>query len=95
VSGIPSKQKPTIKLYPNPVSADQSLHIQLPETSTGSGTLQIYDKLGQVVLEKELQTGTADRTKSVSLNSLAGGIYTVKLTLNDRYITRKIQLMPH
>jgi len=69
-------------IYPNPSSG--SLAIKLPDEQ-GTSTLQVYDMLGQLVLEQNYSKPPGS-TLSINLSSASPGLYLVKWnTVNHSY----------
>ena len=71
-----------VKIYPNPVS--QKLII---ETDLNSGTISLMSALGQVLNSKNI---TAGQNESFDFNTLAKGIYFIKIQSEGKYMIEKI-----
>ena len=70
--------KETLQLYPVPVSNQLNLFFSL--SLEGKCTVELFDRLGRLVLNKELTIN--DFKTSISLESLASSTYIIKITNN-------------
>lgn len=70
--------KETLQLYPIPVSNELNLLFSL--SLEGKCTVELFDRLGRLVLNKELTI--TDFKTSMSLESLASSTYIIKITNN-------------
>ena len=71
--GPPSGAYYQFKLYPNPASTH--INVEVPNGLTDT-VLQVFDQLGNIVLEQEVPRGTA--IQSIDLNGLPAGMYLLK-----------------
>lgn len=71
-----------IKIYPNPANYKIIIDCLVNQKTK----LQIYNMLGECILQRELY----DKTSKVDINSLADGIYIIKLTGNNWTVQRKL-----
>jgi endonuclease I len=71
----------TFSLYPNPVSAN-TFYI----TTTANANIVIYDILGKLVI-KDRVTPT---DKDIDISNLKAGMYIVKITQNNKSISKKL-----
>jgi len=71
-----------MKIYPNP--AGSWLTIQLSSSATGQAT--IYDVIGKVVVQTELQSSR----QTIDVSGLPEGLYFVRLTVGNKSVTKKI-----
>ncbi|WP_324672122.1 FG-GAP-like repeat-containing protein [Hymenobacter sp. GOD-10R] len=75
-----------LSLYPNP--AHGSVRLQLPSGYSGqTGQVSLINALGQVVLQQPLSTAAAPE---LALPSLAPGIYTVQLNINQATLATRL-----
>jgi len=65
-----------LKIYPNPVR--EQLEVDLTDYSGVGGRLQIYNKLGQKVMEKELNTDL-NQHFSLAVDKLPNGLYLLSI----------------
>lgn len=65
------------QIYPNPAKDEMSLQIH-ENTTESAFSLQIYNVLGQIVMEKELSANSSN-SYALSINDLSPGIYTWQL----------------
>ena len=70
-------KEPALVAYPNPVSGN---HIQLKFTEplNQEALLQIFNSVGELIFEKEVQTGIPD--EQLIVGDYASGLYLVKVT---------------
>lgn len=73
-----SIEKETLRLYPVPVSNELNLVFSM--TIEGSCNFELFDRLGRLVLIKELSI--IDYTASISLAQYAASTYLIKITNN-------------
>jgi uncharacterized repeat protein (TIGR03803 family) len=84
-TGIHETQDNTnILVYPVPVNSQ--LNIKLPDAKPA--TLQIISLNGQVVLTKQLN----NTLETIDVSGISKGIYTLKIILKDKLITKKIEI---
>ncbi|MDO7854462.1 CUB domain-containing protein [Hymenobacter convexus] len=74
-------------VYPNPSNTGQ-LTIKLNELR-GAGQVTLFNSLGQAVRAQGL-TGAAEQT--LSTQALAAGLYTLRVTVGEQVLTRKVVL---
>ncbi|WP_201987582.1 T9SS type A sorting domain-containing protein [Hymenobacter rubidus] len=76
-------------IYPNP--AAQQLPIQLPaEMQTGRVQLQLFNGLGQLVYRQSASVATGSSTVALDVETLANGVYTLRLHLGPTTIAKRI-----
>ena len=73
-----SVEKETLQLYPVPVTNELNLLFLL--SLEGKCTVELFDRLGRLVLNKELTIN--DFKTSISLENLASSTYIIKITNN-------------
>ena len=71
-----------INVYPNP--AVDRIYIHIPEKQNFE--LQIFNILGECIVQKELSSGS----NKIDISSLAKGIYVVQLTSANRTFQQKL-----
>ncbi|MEO8146257.1 MAG: T9SS type A sorting domain-containing protein [Bacteroidia bacterium] len=69
-----------LSIYPNP--ATTSAEIQFDGFAEGKGQLEVYDLVGQRVLQEDLPIVTGSNQYKLDLSNLAKGAYTVKVIYN-------------
>jgi hypothetical protein len=74
-------------VYPNP--ATDVVYLQLKDVAFGNGEASLYNALGECIQNKTFN-GTPSKDESISLNSLASGIYYLKLKTDKGVISKKI-----
>lgn len=94
---IPAKlNKPSsvnrLKVYPNPVKSNATLHIEWNQTESGYHVLQLFNVSGQLIFTKEMFIDEEAKLLSVDLPSLTTGNYFIKMTnkKTSRSYTSKI-----
>ena len=84
------KPKEAIKVYPNPTSGQ--ITIDIPEMIAGKMNLQVFNALGQKVLEEQQFTDISKQT--VDFSFLPTGIYLLTMKAeNQPVFSKKIQLI--
>ncbi len=78
-----------VDIYPNPVVGD-ALHVKLNHGASFPLKLELVNSLGQVVLEKEFQTGDDNSVVSVEIGNVASGMYILKASTGERKVTAPI-----
>jgi hypothetical protein len=79
-SGIKNTAVNPVKVYPNPTSG--MLTFDLPDAAT-SYNLQLYNMMGQMSLDRTLNTGN----NTINIGNLNEGLYLIKLTDNSKGIS--------
>ena len=83
--GIKDNGKLQISIYPNP--ANDIIYVTLPDASIDKNTcIEIYNAIGQLVLIQK----TVSAKTSIKINSLAKGIYSVKVISNNKQMVNRI-----
>ena len=83
--------------YPNPFNPSTTIDFNLPHES--SVRLQIFNSLGQMIIEKHLQTLVAGTHQvNIDMDRFASGIYFYRLAATDRMgkefiVTKKMEFM--
>jgi hypothetical protein len=76
-----------LTIYPNPVSKQSKIEIN--SEKTGNAILAITDATGHQLINKHITIVVGDNIIPFDFNQLTGGIYLLKVLLNDELITRK------
>ncbi len=76
------------KMYPNPTSGDVFLEMDLTEQAEIN--VEISDVAGKLVRSYNWGTLVGMSTKSIDLNDMLPGMYTVRLTANDEVYSTKL-----
>jgi hypothetical protein len=74
-------------VYPNP--ANEVLNIKMEINNATAGVIAIYNAAGSKVKETAFNAANGVSVEQVSINDLSAGLYTVKITTNDGFATRK------
>jgi hypothetical protein len=74
-------------VYPNP--ANEVLNIIMEINNATAGVIAIYNAAGSKVKETAFNAANGVSVEQVSINDLSAGLYTVKITTNDGFATRK------
>lgn len=76
-------------VYPNPTF--NTLTVNLSTEDNGSVNIELYDLLGNLVLkQKEVADKSINNTYQLSLNSLAKGMYLLKVSMQNKLYSEKI-----
>lgn len=78
--------------FPNPVTHNYILNYEL-RGSTEILQCCLYSSAGKLVLSDELDSGIGKHQKSIDLENLISGIYTLKVFNADRSITRTLRIV--
>ena len=83
--------KPEVSYFPNPFTSD--LNVDIKNVSVENATLDIYDILGDKILEKNIDIEQPGNNKiTLNLSSLPVGVYFVKFTSeNYTWTTRLVK----
>ncbi len=74
-------QETSFKLYPNPATEDV---VYIKSAANMPKDITIYDVFGEVVLQDYIST------KALNISSLEAGVYILKVSENNKIITRKL-----
>lgn len=74
-------------VYPNP--ANEVLNVKMEINNATTGLIAIYNAAGSKVKETSFNASNGVSVEQVSINDLSSGLYTVKITTNDGFATRK------
>lgn len=74
-------------VYPNP--ANEVLNVKMEINNATTGLIAIYNAAGSKVKETSFNASNGLSVEQVSINELSAGLYTVKITTNDGFATRK------
>ncbi|MFM7595029.1 MAG: T9SS type A sorting domain-containing protein [Flavobacteriales bacterium] len=74
-------------VYPNP--ANEVLNVKMELNNATPGVIAIYNAAGSKVKETSFNMANGIAIEQVSINDLSAGLYTVKITTNDGFATRK------
>lgn len=77
-----------LKVYPNPTQ--DLLHISFDGERPMEGGIQLYNMLGQLVLQKNVGITTGKNKHSLSLSSLDAGIYLLHLRIGEELIRHRV-----
>jgi hypothetical protein len=84
---MPVKTTIASKAYPNPIKRNDILHIDLDSENSSSGTIQVFDILGQIRKTVKVENNSA----TVQMSD-APGLYIVKLDYGDTKETFRIKI---
>ena len=79
-----------LQLYPNPTSG--SLNIQFNSRNQGTVKVTLFDVKGRTILQRDFENVGTSFTKSMDLESVANGIYIVKIQEGSYSSSKKILL---
>jgi len=89
-SAVGPDDGPSISLYPNPADKIVTIHFS---TAENLKSVQLYNSLGQSVLEKKYDDNTPAKTSEIlSFETLASGVYSVYIETSDTRTVRKLIL---
>ncbi len=71
-------------------SLTKSIEISIPETSSKTGNIEVYNILGSLVFQKTINVSDATKQLTVPAHQLKTGIYLVNCTIGNSRICKKI-----
>ncbi|NND63887.1 MAG: T9SS type A sorting domain-containing protein, partial [Flavobacteriaceae bacterium] len=80
VLGVNDEDNNRFSMYPNPANNT----VNIASTEAGSKLVAVYDVLGKLVINTELNTDTLD------ISRLTSGVYIVKITQGNATSTKKL-----
>ena len=91
VPGLGSTAKVSIRAYPNPVTTNGAVNLQLDNIKAGMYRLELVNAAGQTVYRRmiHLQNGTFNQPLNIGQN-LPSGVYQMKITGKDSQRVIKI-----
>lgn len=84
------EQQLSVEVFPNP--AFQEVYVQLKGLANSGATMTISDKLGRVIVTRQLDAQTQDLI-TVRLNDFATGEYFVRVTTDKEAVTKILTVM--
>ncbi|HRG37498.1 MAG TPA: glycoside hydrolase family 44 protein [Bacteroidia bacterium] len=72
-----------LTVYPNPVSAEEHLTVDLNSNYTGTLQIEVFNTLGQIVYSKKYAS-TSSQLLELPCSSLTQGMYTIQVSGNDQ-----------
>jgi len=85
---IPAIKDAYIEVYPNP--ADERINIRLEAPLTEPAKIRLYDISGREVHTYDAKTNT--RLLSIPVDSIAEGVYELKLVSKEHAVTQKVEI---
>lgn len=84
------KQQLSVEVFPNP--AFQEVYVQLKGLANSGASMTISDKLGRVIVTRQLDAQTQDLI-TVRLNDFATGEYFIRVTTDKEAVTKILTVM--
>lgn len=78
-----------LKVFPNPLTNETTLNIEVNLVGTENVSLSIIDIFGKNIINIS-ETASSKYTKSLGLNNLSKGIYLVKLSSGNEVVSKRI-----
>jgi len=78
-----------LKLFPNPISAQNTLTVELETQRNFNATILIYDLLGRLVSEYEALISPAERRLGIDIQRLSTGIYTIMVMTDEQEVVQQ------
>lgn len=89
LAGVDEKQtKENLAVYPNPTTGFAEIDIE--ETYSGAGTIEIYNLTGQLLRQESLELSPDRKKIRINVGDLSNGVYLLKLISSGNYSTIKI-----
>lgn len=83
-----------VSVSPNPVSAGGTLSLRGTDLGSGSLSLQLYDAAGRRVKHTDRIAVTGKWSEELDIAGLSAGIYTLRISLDGRSVSRRIVVTP-
>jgi hypothetical protein len=77
-----------LAFYPNPVK--DVLHVSFDGKRYGKGQIQLFNTLGQQVMQKDIAISTGKNKHQLSMTSLEAGMYIVQLQVGENVVRHRI-----
>jgi hypothetical protein len=90
-TGIPQKNIPSIEIYPNPI-LNKLLYVNWVSNLHDDLDITIYDLLGRKIAQYHTTASDFDNITTITLPSLASGVYVVKYRTAQRFGEVKITI---
>jgi hypothetical protein len=74
--------QPHFKVFPNPLQAGSTLHIEWNQKQFGDHSLQLFNQAGQLIFRKEIYIDQEERLLSIDPPRLSAGSYFLTITNN-------------
>ncbi len=74
-------EEPRLHAYPNP--ANETLYIHFPTGTLGMAGVEIFDLLGNKVLDGSMSVGIEAATQVLHINRLPAGYYIIRVSIAD------------
>lgn len=87
-AGINDENPFNVNVYPNPATDFVTVEFNAPEA--GNAMLAVYDVLGKKVYDLNIGEVNGSVIKTINTQTYAAGIYTVKLTVNEKTYNTKV-----
>lgn len=87
-AGIDDENPMNVNVYPNP--ATDFVTVEFNASEAGNAMLAVYDVLGKKVYDLNIGEVNGSVIKTINTQTYAAGIYTVKLTVNDKTYNTKV-----
>ena len=81
--------KLSVKPYPNPARVGEGLNVEILFEGEENITIQMYDMLGQKLLETT-ETGQTSQIRQINVDGLSRGIYILKISVKGQSVTKKV-----
>jgi hypothetical protein len=92
-SGESDVQQPNLIIFPNPTAGSFVLELLMDEAANSEATIQFLNMLGQVLYHETTSVASGMLREEIQFNdTVAEGMYLVKVTINDKVFTAQIDL---
>lgn len=73
-----------IKLYPNPISLSENIHLKIESPQTGWMDLSLFDKQGKLLFEKSKEVKEGTSHERIPTSQLSPGMYYLRVLLQAK-----------
>ncbi len=77
-----------INLFPNPFT--NQIIVKYSNLTNGKGKIKVYDVLGKVIIDKDIDVFEGNRNYNLDLENLSKGLYNVEFSMGDINYHKKI-----
>lgn len=82
-----------LDVFPNPVSNDRALEVQVSSTAHTGAQIEVVDINGGTVLSMNRELTTGNNSLKIASNRLANGIYVLRVTAEGKQLTHRFVVL--
>lgn len=85
-------KKDWLKIWPNPTGGQRDLNIEIFAFESGMAKLQLFDPLGKLIMDREVEHGAGMEKFTIELPESAAGIYLLRIQWGDRIEVNRLNV---